>query len=126
MAIRFIFEIVLHLLQQAFNFVFGVDVPSLLFEVVVEIFKYFTLESQPSSTSDTEPLVPLEQLATISGSNSTPVVRSVMIYRICQAMDLSVKLAPFEETGDLQTPSRNVRKITPFHVIHSIIVFKMC
>ncbi|GFU35570.1 hypothetical protein NPIL_419581 [Nephila pilipes] len=127
MAIRFVCEIALHLLQHAINCVFGVDVPSfceiLLFEAVVEIFKYFTFEPQLTSPSETEPLVPLEQLST---SNSTPVVRSIIIDRICQTLDLSVELAPFEETGDIQTPSRNVRKKTPLPAVYSTTVFKIC
>ncbi|GFS91604.1 hypothetical protein NPIL_666541 [Nephila pilipes] len=103
MAIRFICEIVLHLLQHAINCVFGVDVPSffeiLLFEVVAEISKYLTLEPQLSSPSDTEPLVPLEQLVTSNGNN---------------------------KTGDLETPSRNVRKKTPLSAVYSTAVFKIC
>ncbi|GFT00114.1 hypothetical protein NPIL_234131 [Nephila pilipes] len=129
MAIRFICEIALHLLQHTINCVFGVDVPPFfeifLFEVVVEIFKYFTLEPQLSSPSDTAPLVPLKQLAASNGNNSTPVVRSIIIDRICPALDSSVELAPFEETGDIQTPSRNVRKKTPIPAVYSTTVFKI-
>ncbi|GFU36798.1 hypothetical protein NPIL_63441 [Nephila pilipes] len=130
MAIRFVCEIALHLLQHAINCVFGVNVPSffeiLLFEVVAEIFKYFFLEPQLSSPSDTEPLVPLEQLATSNGYNTTPAVPSIMIDRICPALDLSVELVPFEETGDIQTPSRNLRKKTPLPAVYSTTVFKIC
>ncbi|GFU19528.1 hypothetical protein NPIL_271561 [Nephila pilipes] len=128
MAIRFVCEIALHLLQHAINCVFGVDVPSffeiLLFEVVVEIFKYFTLEPQLSSPSDTEHLVPFEQLLL---NNSTPVERSIMICKNYQALDLSVELASSEDKGDfIQTPPRNVRNVTPLPAVYSFTVFKIC
>ncbi|GFS74561.1 hypothetical protein NPIL_622351 [Nephila pilipes] len=130
MAIRFITEIVLHWLQHVINFVFGVDSQSfleiLLFELVMEILNYFILEPQLSSPSETEPLAPLEQLPTNNGNNETPVVRLIMIYRICQTLDLSVEFAPFEETDPFQTPSRNLRKITPLPVIYSSTIFEIC
>ncbi|GFT33392.1 hypothetical protein NPIL_690691 [Nephila pilipes] len=128
MAIRFICEIALHLLQHAINCVFGVDVPSffeiLLFEVVVEIFKYFTFEPQLSSPSDTEPLVPFEQLCL---NKSTPVESSIMICKNCQALDLSMELIFSEDKGDFtQTPPRNVRNVTPLPAVYSFTVFKIC
>ncbi|GFT66100.1 hypothetical protein NPIL_564971 [Nephila pilipes] len=131
MAIRFVSQIVLHLLQHALNCVFGVDVPSffeiLLFEVVVEIFKYFNFKPQLSSSLDTEPSVPFEQLGTNNGNNKTPVVRSIMIFKICQALDLRAELASLDDQTDhIQAPTRDVRKFTKLPAVYSFKVFKIC
>ncbi|GFU43976.1 hypothetical protein NPIL_366031 [Nephila pilipes] len=127
MAIHFVSQIVLHLLQHALNCVFGVDVPSffeiLLFEVVVEIFKYFNFKPQLSSPLDTEPSVPFEQLSTNNGNNKTPV----MIFKICQALDLRAELASLDDQTDhIKAPTRDVRKFTKLPVVYSLTMFKVC
>ncbi|GFU00962.1 hypothetical protein NPIL_597401 [Nephila pilipes] len=94
---------------------------------VVKIFKYFTFKPELSFPSETELLISIEQLATNNGNNSTSFVSSIMIYRICQALDLSVELASSENTRDfIQTPPRNVRNVTPLPAVYSFTVFKIC
>ncbi|GFT36809.1 hypothetical protein NPIL_503181 [Nephila pilipes] len=131
MAISFISEIVLNLMRCALNFVFGVDLLFFLeislFEGVIEILNYLTLKPPLSSPSESEPLVPFEHVATNTGNNRIPVVHSFMIYRICQALDLNVELAPFRNVrGAIQTPPKNVRKTTSLPAVYSFTVFKMC
>ncbi|GFU59968.1 hypothetical protein NPIL_367631 [Nephila pilipes] len=94
----------------------------------MEILKYLALKPPLSSPSETEPFVPFDQTVSNNGNKKTPVVlRSMMIYRICQALELSVELASFEDSSaPIQTPLRNVRELTPLPAVYSISVFKIC
>ncbi|GFT35003.1 hypothetical protein NPIL_523941 [Nephila pilipes] len=93
----------------------------------MEILKYFALKPPLSSPSETEPFVPFDQTVTNNGNKKSPVVRSIMIYRICQALELSVELASFEvPRAPIQTSLRKVRELTPLPAVYSISVFKIC
>ncbi|GFS79871.1 hypothetical protein NPIL_125471 [Nephila pilipes] len=83
-------------------------------KLVTEIFKYLTLKPPLSSPSETEPFASFVQIATNNGNKRTPVVRSMMIYRIYQALDLSAELASFEDSSaEIQTPLRRKEEYTP-------------
>ncbi|GFT72783.1 hypothetical protein NPIL_187001 [Nephila pilipes] len=103
MAIRFVFEIALCFLQCALNYVFDVDLKLFLeifvFEFVMEVFNYLILNTQLSSPSENGPLVHFDQNGMTNGNNRTPVVRSLVIYKICQALELDVELASVEDSS---------------------------
>ncbi|GFT37346.1 hypothetical protein NPIL_142061 [Nephila pilipes] len=131
MAIQCFFKVVSHLLQSAVNYVLDFDLmfffEIFVFEVVMEFFKYLTVKQPLSSPSETEPFAPFDQNVTNSGKKKTPVVRSKMIFRMCQALEMSVELAPFEESSaEIQTPLRRERKIAPLPAVYSITVLKLC
>ncbi|GFT37348.1 hypothetical protein NPIL_142071 [Nephila pilipes] len=131
MAIQCFFKIVSHLLQSAVNYVLDVDLmfffEIFVFEVVVEFFKYLTVKPPLSSPSETELFAPFDQNVTNSGKKKIPVVRSMMIYTMCQALELSAELAPFEDkSAKFLTPMRSVRKITPLPAVYSITVYRIC
>ncbi|GFS84568.1 hypothetical protein NPIL_179581 [Nephila pilipes] len=129
MAIHCFFKIVSLLLQSAVNYVLDVDLmfffEIFVFEVVMEFFKYLTVKPPLSSPLENEPFAPFDQTVTNSGKKKTPVVRSKMIYRICQALELSVELASFEDSSaSIKTPL--ARELTPLPAVYSISVFKIC
>ncbi|GFS75649.1 hypothetical protein NPIL_459441 [Nephila pilipes] len=131
MAIGFVFEIALSFLQCALNYVFDVDLKLFLeifvFELVMEFFNYLTLNTHLSFPSETEPLVPFEKNGTTNANNRTPVVRSLVIYKICQALELDVELASVEDSiAHIPTPVSSVRKLTPLPAVYSVTTFKLC
>ncbi|GFS84552.1 hypothetical protein NPIL_179511 [Nephila pilipes] len=95
------------------------------FELVIEILNYLALEPPLSSSSETEPFVPFDQNVSNNGNKKSPAVRSMTIYRICQALELSVELASFEDSSaSIKTPL--ARELTPLPAVYSISVFKIC
>ncbi|GFT33324.1 hypothetical protein NPIL_641731 [Nephila pilipes] len=131
MAIFFVFEIALCFLQCALNYVFDKDLKLfleiLIFELVMEFFNYLILNTQLSSPSENGPLVPFEQNDTTNENKKTPVVHSLMIYTICQALELDVELASVEDScAHIPTPVSSVRKLTPLPAVYSVTTFKLC
>ncbi|GFY65594.1 hypothetical protein TNIN_297041 [Trichonephila inaurata madagascariensis] len=98
MAIHFILEIVIHLLQCALSVAFGLDMPSfleiILFEFSLEIIKNCAVKIQDIPQSDIEIPASFDPVSMTNVSSGIPLVRSVMIYQICQVLELEAILAP--------------------------------
>ncbi|GFR31655.1 hypothetical protein TNCT_54001 [Trichonephila clavata] len=131
MAIHFLLEIAFHLLQCALYYTFGLDMPSVykifLFELAFETIKNCTVEKQILTRSEIETPNSFNPLMT--NFNSTiPVVRSIPIHRICQALDLKTMLAPSNEiiSEMIETEPRKVKKLAPVPAVYSFTLFKMC
>ncbi|GFQ65063.1 hypothetical protein TNCT_704621 [Trichonephila clavata] len=130
MAIPFILEIAVHLLQCALNVAFGLDIPSfleiILFELAFEIIKHCTGENQARPGSENETSVSFDPISLPNDNSGVPLVRSVMIYRICQALELEAILAPSNDINPEMIKPRKVKRITPAPVINSVTLSKMC
>ncbi|GFT02816.1 hypothetical protein NPIL_119911 [Nephila pilipes] len=131
MAICFVLEIALCFLQCALNYVLDIDLKLFLeifiFELVMEFFNYLTLNTQLSSPSENGLLVPFDENGTTNANNRTSVVRSLVIYKICQALELDVELASVEaSSAHIPTLVSSVRKLTPLPAVYSVTTFKLC
>ncbi|GFY46295.1 hypothetical protein TNIN_62721 [Trichonephila inaurata madagascariensis] len=133
MAIHFILEIVIHLLQCALYVAFGHDMPSfleiILFEFVFEILKnFFTVKPHAIPRSNIEIPVSFDPLPMTNVNSGIPLVRSITIYRICQALDLEVILAPTNDINPILIPNKpkKGKPIQPTPIVYSITLFKMC
>ncbi|GFR03574.1 hypothetical protein TNCT_367821 [Trichonephila clavata] len=132
MAIHFILQIVVHLLQCLLYVAFGLDAPSvfeiLLFELVIEIIKNCTVRQLATSESEIETPVSSQSIFVTNVDSAIPVVHSIAVYRFCQALELKAILAPTNEFNPdlIQFKPRKVKKITPVPIVYSVIMLKMC
>ncbi|GFT49187.1 hypothetical protein NPIL_364561 [Nephila pilipes] len=82
--------------------------------------------SQLSSLSENGPSAHFQQNGTNNGSIWTPVVHSILIYRICLALEFSVELAYIEKSSAaIQTPQRKMANKAPLPAFYSTSVFKI-
>ncbi|GFY51817.1 hypothetical protein TNIN_121321 [Trichonephila inaurata madagascariensis] len=61
----------------------------------------------------------------IDANSAIPVVRSVTVYRICQAVELQAVLAPLNPVL-MQIQPNKVEQITPIPAVYSVTLYKMC
>ncbi|GFY46293.1 hypothetical protein TNIN_62701 [Trichonephila inaurata madagascariensis] len=131
MAIHFILRIVLHLLQCGIYVASGFDMPSLLdiimFELAFEIIKHCTVESQAIPQSEIETQVSFDP-PSMANASGIPLVRSIMIYRLCQALELEAILDPTNDISPkmIQSKPRKGKQVPPTPVVYSFTLFKMC
>ncbi|GFQ84922.1 hypothetical protein TNCT_529711 [Trichonephila clavata] len=122
----------MHLLQCLLYVALGLDAPSffeiLLFEFVLEIIKNCTVRQRETSGSEIETPVSSQPAFVTNVDYAIPVVRSIAVYRFCQALELKAILAPTNElhTDLIQFKPRKVKKITPVPIVYSVIMLKMC
>ncbi|GFY44407.1 hypothetical protein TNIN_80271 [Trichonephila inaurata madagascariensis] len=131
MAIHFILRIVLHLLQCGIYVASGFDMPSLLdiimFELAFEIIKHCTVKNQAIPRSEIETQVSFDP-SSMANASGIPLVRSIMIYRLCQALELEAMLDPSNDISPkmVQSKPKKEMKIQPTPVVYSFTLFKMC
>ncbi|GFS58361.1 hypothetical protein TNIN_250641 [Trichonephila inaurata madagascariensis] len=131
MAIHFLLEIAFHLLQCAFYFAFELQMPSFyeifLFELAFEAIKNCTVEKQIITRSEIEAPISFNPLSVTNFTDGTPVVRSIIVHRICQALDLKTMLA-FSNgiNSEIQSEPRKVKPFAPVPAVYSFTLFKMC
>ncbi|GFY44408.1 hypothetical protein TNIN_80281 [Trichonephila inaurata madagascariensis] len=132
MATQFILEIAMHLLQCALYVAFGLDMPSffeiIIFELGIEIIKNCTRKNQVIPRSEIEIPVSSQSILTTNVRMAIPVVRSVAVYRFCQALELKAIHAPLTDVNleMIQFQPRKVRWISQTPIVYSVILFKMC
>ncbi|GFY46294.1 hypothetical protein TNIN_62711 [Trichonephila inaurata madagascariensis] len=132
MTIQFILEIVIHLLQCTICVAHGFDIPSfleiILFEFAFEIIKNCAVKNQAILRSDIELPVSFDPLPRTNVNSGIPIVRSVTIYRICQAFELEARLSPTLDINPMliQTKPRKGKPIQPTPIVYSFTLFKMC
>ncbi|GFR28277.1 hypothetical protein TNCT_442281 [Trichonephila clavata] len=97
-----------------------------LFELAIEIIKHCTVKTQAKPRSEIETSVSFDPLSLPNDNSGVPLVRSVMIYRICQALELEAILAISNDINPEMTKPRNVKRITPSPVVYSVTLSKMC
>ncbi|GFR22576.1 hypothetical protein TNCT_267421 [Trichonephila clavata] len=128
--VKYTMIIVMHLLQCALNVAFGFDLPSfldiILFELAFEIIKHCTVKNQAIPRSEIETSVSFDPFSLPNENSGAPLVRSVMIYRICQALELEAILAPSNDINPEIIKPRKVKRITPAPVVYSVTLSKMC
>ncbi|GFY44406.1 hypothetical protein TNIN_80261 [Trichonephila inaurata madagascariensis] len=119
----------MHLLQCGLYVVLGFDMPSFLdiimFELAFEIIKSCTVKNVGIPRS--EPVF-LDPPSMNNVNYGIPLVRSITIYRICQALELEAILAPPNDTNlkMIQTKPRKGKQIPPIPVVYSFTLLKMC
>ncbi|GFR22612.1 hypothetical protein TNCT_252611 [Trichonephila clavata] len=120
----------MHLLQCALNVAFGFDLSSfleiILFELTFEIIKHCTVKNQTIPRSEIETSVSFDPLSLSNVNSGIPVVRSVMIYRLCQALELEAILASSNDINPKMIKPRKVKWITSAPVVYSVTLSKMC
>ncbi|GFY73435.1 hypothetical protein TNIN_429191 [Trichonephila inaurata madagascariensis] len=131
MAIQFILEIAMHLLQSAFYVAFGLDIPSffeiILFELTMEIIKNCTVRNQVIPLSEIGTPVSSQPIFMINVNNAIPVVRSIAVYQFCQALELKTVHAPSNDVDKMiQIKPRKVKQILTTPVVYSVTLSKMC
>ncbi|GFQ84923.1 hypothetical protein TNCT_529721 [Trichonephila clavata] len=130
MTISFILQIVIHLLQCELYVAFGFDLPSfleiILFELTFEIIKHCAVKIQTKPRSEIETSVSFDPLSLPNVNSLIPLVRSVTIYRICQALELEAILAPSNNINPEMIIPRKVKRIPATPVVYSVTLSKMC
>ncbi|GFV67206.1 hypothetical protein TNCV_3669611 [Trichonephila clavipes] len=130
--IQFILEIVVHLLQCPLYVDRGLDLPSfleiILFEFPFEIIKKCTEKNQSIPLSDFEIPLYFDSLSMTDVKSGIPLVRSVTIYRLCQALELETILDPTNVINPkmIQTKPSKLKQIPPTPAIYSFTLFKIC
>ncbi|GFY43699.1 hypothetical protein TNIN_402691 [Trichonephila inaurata madagascariensis] len=124
--------ITMHLLQCALYVAFGLDMSSffeiIIFEFAIEIIKNCTVLNQTIPLSEIETPAVSQVIFMANANNAIPVVRSITVYRFCQALGLKAIHAPSNDvnTEMIQIKPRKVEKILPTPVIYSVTLSKMC
>ncbi|GFQ70750.1 hypothetical protein TNCT_398281 [Trichonephila clavata] len=96
----------------------------LFFELVLELVEYcFPIQTfdgvVPHPTAPTSLATTLEE--------RIPVVHSLVVWKMCKALDLKVKFVPLPGITDLPgTPHRGVDQTTTIPVVGSFSVWKIC
>ncbi|GFY49942.1 hypothetical protein TNIN_255731 [Trichonephila inaurata madagascariensis] len=129
---QFILENVVHLLQCLLYVARGLDLPSfseiILFEFAFEIIKKCTVKNQAIPLSDFVIPLSFDSLSMTDINSGIPLVRSVTIYRLCQALELEAILAPTDVINPkkIQTELCKRKQIPPTPIVYSFTLFKMC
>ncbi|GFV13261.1 hypothetical protein TNCV_3655811 [Trichonephila clavipes] len=99
-----------------------------LYELAFEAIRNFMVDKQIIVRSETETPISFDPLSVTNFNNGIPVVRSVTVHRICQALDIKTILAPFNEiiSEKMQTEPRKVKQFSPVPAVYSFTLFKMC
>ncbi|GFT01164.1 hypothetical protein TNCV_3373031 [Trichonephila clavipes] len=100
----------------------------ILFEFAFEIIKNCAVKNQAILRSDIELPVSFDPLPLTNVGSRIPLVRSVTIYRICQALELEAILSPTNDTNPMliQTKPRKGKQIQPTPIVYSFTLFRMC
>ncbi|GFR19261.1 hypothetical protein TNCT_729171 [Trichonephila clavata] len=100
----------------------------ILFESAFEIIKHSTVRNQAIICSEIETPVSFDPPSMTNAISGIPLVRSVMIYRICQALELEAILAPTNDINPMmvQTKPRKEKQMLPTPIVYSFTVYKMC
>ncbi|GFY51379.1 hypothetical protein TNIN_268821 [Trichonephila inaurata madagascariensis] len=121
-----IYEVFLHLLQCALTLVFRNDLPSFfdifILDLMLELFKpYSTTQLFDGSLLETSPAA----LPMITVEERIPVVHSLAVWKMCEALDLKAKFVPLP--GALpRTPHRGIDQTATFPIVGSFSVWKIC
>ncbi|GFU82920.1 hypothetical protein TNCV_1743051 [Trichonephila clavipes] len=99
----------------------------ILFELAFEIIKHCTGKNQAIPRSEIETRVTFDP-PSMTNASGIPLVRSIMVYRLCQALDLEVMLDPTNDISPkmIQSKPRKGEQIPPTPVVYSFTLFKMC
>ncbi|GFY51554.1 hypothetical protein TNIN_53401 [Trichonephila inaurata madagascariensis] len=100
----------------------------ILFELAFEAIRNFTVDKQIITRSETGTPIYFDPLSVTNFNDGIPIVRSVTVHRICQALDIKTILAPSNEiiSEIIQTEPKKVKQFAPVPVIYSFTLFKMC
>ncbi|GFR21571.1 hypothetical protein TNCT_168631 [Trichonephila clavata] len=123
-----IFEVFLHLLQCLLTLVFRNDLPTffeiIILDLLMELFKlYSTTQYSDGNLPETDPA----DLTATAVEEHIPIVHSVTVWKICEALDLKVNFVPLTVATALPpTPHRGTDQTTTAPVVGSYSVWKMC
>ncbi|GFY30514.1 hypothetical protein TNCV_3522771 [Trichonephila clavipes] len=96
-----------------------------LFELTIEIVGNYTMKEQSTSISENETSVSFKPIFMNGANSAIPVVCSVTVNRICQAVELSSVLAPLNPEL-MQIQPNKVKQITPIPAVYSVTLYRMC
>ncbi|GFQ79093.1 hypothetical protein TNCT_731321 [Trichonephila clavata] len=123
-----IFEVFLHLLQYALTLVFRNDLPTffeiIILDLVLEIVKLY---STTQYFDDNVPETSLAAQPVTTVDERIPIVYSLTVWKIYEALDLKVKFVSISGATALSlAPLRGVDQTTTVPVVGSFSVWKMC
>ncbi|GFY54132.1 hypothetical protein TNIN_288511 [Trichonephila inaurata madagascariensis] len=99
-----------------------------LFELAYETIKNCTVEKQIIIRSEIEAPISFNPLSVTNFNDGIPVVRSVTVHRICQALDIKTMLAPSNGINSeiIQSEPRKIKPLAPVPTVYSFTLLKMC
>ncbi|GFY46290.1 hypothetical protein TNIN_62671 [Trichonephila inaurata madagascariensis] len=100
----------------------------ILFELAIEIVKNCSVKNQAIPLSEIETLVSSQPVFVTNINDGIPVVRSIAVYRFCQALELKAIHVPSNDVNleMIHTKPRKVKQTAPSPVVYSVILFKIC
>ncbi|GFY37446.1 hypothetical protein TNIN_146461 [Trichonephila inaurata madagascariensis] len=99
-----------------------------LFELAFETIKNCTVKKLIITRSETGTPISFDPLSITNFNDGIPIVRSLTVHRICQALDLKTMLAPSNRINSemIQSDRSKLKSLSPVPAVYSFTLFKMC